>query len=306
MQRHDRLDLLAIALVAVLCALWGLQQVTVKVAISHGLPPLLQAGLRSAGAAVLCAVWIGARGGPRGLRAAFGDRRAMKTSTALALLFGSEFVALYLGVGLTSASRAVLFLYTAPFFTALGAHLLLPQERLRAVQVAGLAVAFAGVLATFADGLTHGGGRLAGDALCMVGAALWAATTLIIKASPSLRGIASAGLLLSQLAGSAPLLLGVSWLLGEMDRPLHAGWLAWTCLFYQTGVVAFASYMAWIWLLKSYPATRLSGFTFLTPIFGILAGGVLLGEPLSLGLLAGLAAIIAGLQLINRPARRMA
>ena len=301
MRRHERLDLLAIAVLALLCAMWGLQQVTVKVAVAQGLPPLVQATLRSAGAAALCTLWIGGRGGRLGLRAALGDGAAARVGLLLAVLFAAEFVAIYLGVKLTSASRAVLFIYTAPFFTALGAHLFLPQERLRAVQAAGLATAFAGVVAAFAEGLLHGNGRIAGDALCAVGGALWASTILIIKASPSLRRATSAGLLLYQLAGSAPLLLAAAWALGETGAPLHASALAWACLFYQTAVVAFASYLAWFWLLLAYPATRLSGFTFMTPLFGILAGGLLLGETLSAGLLVGLVAIIAGLRMINRP-----
>ena len=134
------------------------------------------------------------------------------------------------------------------------------------------------------------------------GGALWASTILIIKASPSLRRTTSAGLLLYQLAVSAPLLLAASWALGELDAPAarercSPGPACST----RRAVVAFASYLAWFWLLLAYPATRLSGFTFLTPLFGILAGGLLLGETLSAGLLVGLVAIIAGLRLINRP-----
>jgi drug/metabolite transporter (DMT)-like permease len=302
MPRRDRLDAVGIATIALLCALWGVQQISVKVAVQQGLPPLLQCALRSAGAAALCALWVAGRGGRAGLRAALGDRGAAAAGLLAAALFGAEFMAIYVGVKLTSASRAVLFLYTAPFFTALGAHLLLPQERLRAVQALGMVVAFAGVAAAFAEGLLHGQGSMTGDALCATGGALWAATILLIKASPSLRRTPPAGLLLYQLAGSAPLLLAASALLGELARPLHASVLAWACLFYQTAIVAFASYLAWFWLLQIYPATRLSGFTFLTPLFGILAGGLLLGETLSAGLLAGLVAIGAGLQLINRPA----
>ncbi|MDA8248011.1 MAG: DMT family transporter [Rhodospirillales bacterium] len=300
MPRRDHLDLLAIAAVALLCALWGVHQVAVKVAVQQGLPPLLQCGLRSAGAAVLCALWIRWRGGAGALRAALGDGAVARVGLLTAVLFGAEFTAIYLGIRLTSASRAVLFLYIAPFFTALGAHLLLPQERLRAVQALGLAIAFAGLVAAFAEGLLHATGSLAGDALCALGGVLWAATILVMKASTELRRIPTSGSLLYQLAGSAPLLLAGAALSGELARPLHPDALAWACLFYQTVVVAFASYLLWFWLLLLYPAARLSGFTFLTPLFGIVAGGVLLGEALSTGLLVGLAAICAGLQLLNR------
>ena len=299
MPRRDRLDALAIGLVVGLCALWGVQQVSVKVATADGLPPLLQCALRSAGAAVLCALWIGRRGG---LRAALGDARAARAGLLTALLFGTEFMAMYVGVQRTSASRAVLFLYISPFVTALGAHFLLPEERLRPAQALGLAIAFAGLVAAFGEGVAGGRGALAGDALCALAGALWAATILVIKASPSLRRATPAGLLLYQLAGSVPLLLAGAALRGEFAAPLHPGALAWASLFYQTAIVAFASYLAWFWMLLEYQAGRLSAFTFLVPLFGVLAGGLLLGETLSFGLLAGLLAICAGLRLINRPA----
>lgn len=300
MQRHDRLDARAMAVVVLLCALWGVQQVTVKVAVHDGFPPLLQATVRSAGAAVLCAGWIAARNGAAGLRDAFGGRAAAGAGLLTAALFGAEFMAIYLGIRLTSASRGVLFLYTAPFFTALGAHLLLPQERLRAVQALGLAIAFTGLVVAFSEGPPAGHGSVAGDLLCMLGGALWAATIVIIKASPALRRATPAGILLYQLAGSVPVLLGGAAVLGELARPPHPDALAWGCVLYQTVVVAFASYLAWFWLLVLYPAGKLSGFTFLTPLFGILAGGLLLGETLSSGLFIGVAAICAGLQLLNR------
>ena len=298
MPRRDRLDPRAIAVLTLLCALWGVQQVTVKLGVQHGLPPLLQAALRSAGAAVLCALWISGRGG---LRAALGGRAAGRDGLLIAVLFAAEFMAIYPGVRLTSASRAVVFLYTAPFFTALGAHLLVPAERLRPAQGVGLAIAFAGVAAAFAEGLRAGHGSVMGDALCALGGALWASTILMIRISPGLRRVTPAGLLLYQLAGSAPLILASSWLFGELAGPVHADALAWACLLYQTAIVAFASYLAWFWLLQSYPAMRLSSFTFLTPLFGIVAGALLLGEAVSPGLVVGLAAICAGLRLINRP-----
>jgi drug/metabolite transporter (DMT)-like permease len=306
MERRDRLDPPAIAAIVSLCALWGVQQIAVKVGVQQGLPPLLQCAARSAGAAVLCGMWIGVRGGIGGLRTALGDLAAARDGLLAAALFGAEFMALYLGIKLTTASRAVLFLYTAPFFTALGAHLLLPRERLRPVQALGLAVAFAGIGAAFAEGLRHAGGSMAGDALCLMGGALWAATTLLIKASPHLWRASTAGLLFYQLAGSAPLLLAAAALHGELSGLSNPGALGWLCLFYQIVIVAFASYLAWFWLLRRYPATQLSGFTFLTPLFGVLAGALLLAEPMPTGLRAGLIGIIVGLRLINRPLPRAA
>jgi drug/metabolite transporter (DMT)-like permease len=82
------------------------------------------------------------------------------------------------------------------------------------------------------------------------------------------------------------------------------GGMAWIALFYQTVIIAFASYLAWFRLLLTYPAARIAGFTFLAPVFGIVAGWALLGETLSWGLVLGVVAIGCGMRMINsRPAR---
>jgi len=303
MQRHDRLDTRAIAIMVFCCVLWGVQQVTLKLAIADGLPPVLQAGLRSAGAAALSAAWLLHRQGPGALRAAVFPRTGLLPRVLLGLVFAAQFVAMFVGVSETAASRAVLLIYTAPFFTALGAHLFLPQDRLGVAQALGLVLAFLGVGAAFADGLFTGPSHLLGDALCVLAALLWAATSVMVKASPALRSTGAAALLLYQLALSAPVLLAVSALLGEWSAPLHPGAIAWAALGYQTIVVAFASYLVWYWLLLSYPASQVAGFTFLTPVFGVLAGALFLGEPLSWGLFVGLASVALGLRLINRPTK---
>jgi drug/metabolite transporter (DMT)-like permease len=281
------------------CALWGVQQAAVKVAVAGGLGPLLQAGLRSAVAAALVLGWIAMRQGTQSVRACFRRDAATVPSVAIALMFAFEFLALYPGVRLTTASRAVLFLYTAPFFTAFGAHLFLPRERLRVTQTLGLLIAFAGVAAAFADGLAGGGGSVAGDVLCLAAGALWGATTVMIKASPALARTSSARILFVQLAGSAPILLAASWLAGENLWP-HAPALAWASLFYQTVIVGFLSYLAWFALIQRYPAGKLAGFTFLAPVFGVAAAALLLGEHAGLPLLAGLASIAVGLRMVNR------
>lgn len=302
MVRRDRLDAAAIAVLTLLCALWGLQQVAIKVAVHGGLPPVLQGTIRSAGGALLGALWLAARRGGAGLIVALRQPGALGPGIAIAVLFGLEFVLIYLGLKFTTASHSVLLLATAPFFTALGVHLLVPQERLGAVQALGLLLAFAGVAAALGDGLVHRSGDPFGDLLCGLGAVLWAATTVVIKSAKALRTVPAIALLLYQLGGSAPVLLAGSLLLGELAAPVHASALAWAALFYQTAIVAFASYLVWFWLVQTYPAARLVGFTFLTPMFGILASGLLLGEPISAGLYVGLVAVALGLRLVNRKA----
>src|SRR5690349_24555946 len=107
-------------------------------------------------------------------------------------------------------------------------------------------------------------------------------------------------MLVYQLGVSALVLPAVSLLLGEPGfvRPSPLVLLS---LAYQIAVVAFASYVAWFWLVSRYPASRLAAFSFLTPLFGVAFGGLLLGEPVGPVLLLAVALIAAGIYLVNRP-----
>jgi drug/metabolite transporter (DMT)-like permease len=301
MRRHDRLDAAAMALMVVLCAAWGLQQVAIKVANS-GVSPLLQGGLRSAGAAALLWVWAAWRG----IRL-FSRDGSLIAGLTVGGLFAAEFCLVYWGLSYTTASRAVLLLYTAPFVVALGAHLLLPGEALGWRQTTGLVCAFAGVAAAFGESFLVAGPTLLGDAMMLGAAVLWGATTVMIKAS-RLATLPAAKTLFYQLAVSAVALPLASWLRGEpgLFAPTP---LVLACLAYQTVGVAFVSYLAWFWLVTRYPASRLSAFSFLTPLFGVLAGGILLGEPVSTTLMVALTLVAAGIWLVNaapRPTRQPA
>jgi drug/metabolite transporter (DMT)-like permease len=289
----------AIALMIVLSALWGLNVVVVKVT-SSGIPPVLQAGLRSALAALLVPLLC------RPLGLGFGKWRGGGTLAVgifAGVLFAVEFVALYIGIGLTTAARAVVFLYGAPFWVTLGTHYLVPGDRLTRAKATGLCVAFGGLLLAFADGLRAPAGPDAqlGDLLCLIGGALWAATTVLVKAS-SLRAAPPALVLQYQLMVSAPLLLLASPLFGEawaiQPSPLVLG-----AFLYQVAGIAGASYLAWFWLVSRHSASRLAAFSVLTPVFGVLAGALLLDEALGVGFLAAVALVALGLWLVNRPAR---
>lgn len=291
--QRTHLDSAAMALMVVLCAAWGLQQVAIKVA-NAGISPVWQAGLRSFGAALLVWAWAAAKG----IRL-FSRDGSLGAGLLAAALFAGEFAFIYWGLGFTTASRGVVFLYTAPFMIALGAHCFLPGERLRPLQWLGLACAFAGVVAAFVESLgMPTRAQLVGDAMLLLAAVLWAATTLVIKGSRLAR-VSPAKTLFYQLAGSALALPLVSLALGEPGVVALTP-LVLASLLYQTVLVAFASYLAWFWLVAHYPAGRLAAFSFLTPLFGVLAGAVLLAERISSTLAAALLLVVAGIWLVNR------
>ena len=216
------------------------------------------------------------------------------------LLFAGEFALIFWALEFTTASRGVIFLYTAPFFVALGAVWLLPHERMRRAQWAGMALAFAGVLALFGESLLLASGRAwIGDLMMLLAASMWAATTLTVKVSPLIR-VPAEKTLLYQLGVSALVLPLLSLAFGEPGVFAPTA-MVWASLAFQTVIVAAASYVAWFWLISQYPATRLSSFSFLTPVMGVLAGGILLGEALTPAVFAALALVGAGIWIANRP-----
>jgi drug/metabolite transporter (DMT)-like permease len=289
------IDLAAVAVILVLSLSWGFNQVAVKLAI-HDIPPLIQSTIRSCGAALIVVAWMRARGIPIDVRDG-----TLAPGIAAGVLFALEFVLIYRGLVWTTATRAVLFIYMAPFFVALGARWFLPAERLGVSQWLGLALSFAGV--AVAIGVPRPAAdrwEMIGDLMMIGAAAAWGATTLVIKAS-ALARTAPERTLLYQLVVSAPLLGLAALAVGERLPAAPSG-LALASLAYQTVWVVGITFGIWFALIVRYSASRISAFTFLTPLFGVAAGHVVLGEPVSPAFAAAVALVAAGLVLVNRRA----
>jgi drug/metabolite transporter (DMT)-like permease len=294
-ERHLHLDTRAVVAVVACSFLWGLNQAAVKAVLGE-VAPLTQAAWRSVGGVLLVMAWAARR------RIPMFDRDGTLAAGVLAgTLFAAEFACIFLGLRYTSASRMIVFIYLAPFVVAAGMPFIARSERLGGWQWAGLVVAFVGVAVAFAEGFTTptlGPQQWLGDALGVVAAVLWAATTLTIRAT-RLASAAPEKTLAYQLGVSGALLIAGSLLHGDVWSTALSP-LAWGSLAFQTVVVVFASYLVWFWLVRHYPATQLSAFTLLTPVFGLLAGVVLLDEPVTLRLLLALAGVVAGIALVNR------
>jgi len=292
--RHSHLDLFGGSILLLLCILWGIQQVIIKLALA-GISPVMQSGLRSVIAVALLYLWMRARRIP-----AIGSDGAWRPGLLAGLLFALEFALVYWGLAFTSASRMIVFVYMSPFVVAAGIHVLVPEERLRGIQLLGMALAFAGVVLVFQE---RGGPSLSerawiGDLMGIGGAVFWGATTLVIRVTRLVR-IEPSRALYFQLLVSALMLPFVSMLIGEPGvfkiTPAVIGYMA-----FQGGIVAFASYLAWFWLLARYPVPQLSSFTFMAPLFGVAGGVFILHEPFSTSLLVGGALVAGGIYLVNR------
>lgn len=284
----------AFGLMVLLCAIWGFQQVAMKYA-SAEISPILQAALRSAGGALLVYGWARWRG-----IALFARDHSLRPGLLAGLLFGFEFVFIFVGVDLTTVSRMVVFLYTAPCFTVLGLHFFVPGERMGWRQAAGVLLAFAGLVTAFID--KAAGGSLLGDFFGVLAALFWAATTVLIRAT-ALAKVTATKVLLYQLVVSAAIMFPLSWLVGERGIGVLSAPTLWA-MAYQILIVAFISYLAWFWLLTRYLAGRLLVFSFLTPLFGVGFGMVLMGDQPSLHFFFAAAMVVGGIVLVNLPARK--
>jgi len=283
----------AIALMLMLCLSWGFNQIAVKLVLPD-VPPMLQALTRSVGAlpVLLIIGWL------RGVK--FFERDGTFWPGACAgVIFGIEFVLIYRGLLLTSASRAVVFLYTAPFFVALGSYVFL-GERLRPSQWGGLALSFAGVaLAIGVPQANVDANVLLGDLLIVAGGSLWAATTLIVKATTLIKAPAEKGLGY-QVALSIPILGFAAWISGESITHVP-GPLSLALLAYQSFWVVGLTFLLWFALVKTYSASKLSAFTFITPLFGVAASYFIMHDTLTVAFGIAALLVIAGLYLVNRP-----
>ena len=294
MDKRTTPDRMAVSLMLVLCAIWGLQQVVLK-ATASDIAPVMQIGLRSLVAAVL----VGLLMLLRGERMRLSDS-IWRPGIVVGVLFGLEFLLVSEGLRHTSASHMVVFLYTAPIFAALGLQWKLPSERLGSLQWIGITMAFCGLALAFfgrskAMSVTSGN-ALWGDFLGLLGGVAWGATTVVVR-STALSKAPATQTLLYQLVGAAVLLLSTAFASGLAH--VHFTPQVWAALAFQSLVVSFASFLVWFWLLRNYLASRLGVYSFLTPLFGIVFGAWLLAEPIEASFLLGALPVLVGIVLVS-------
>lgn len=281
-----------------LCILWGGQQSVIKL-VADDMAPTLQISLRSAIGVVLIAGFMVWR------RVSFALHKGpWRAGLVAGLLFGFEF--LFIGEGLrhTTASHMAVFLYTAPIFTALGLHFLMPEERLSQKQWLGIALCFVGIALAFLGGFAQpsfNSAILWGDFLGLVAGFLWGSTTVVLRVT-GLNRIPAAQTTLYQLIAAFVILLVAAVLSGQMAVNWTPALI--TALAAQGIIISFFTLLVWFWLLTHYLASRLASFTFLTPLFGVAFGVLLLNDPLDLAFVLGAALVIVGVSIVNHPKSR--
>ena len=290
MTEKETLDLKAVALLTVLCMLWGFNGVAIKVS-NAGIAPIFGAGIRSVIAVLGLAVWMKVNR----MRLFPGN---VLDGLIVGILFGTEFALLFSSLLYTTVSSAWILLYSTPFFHTLGAHYFLKGDRLNIHKGIGLIMAFAGIVLLLSKHLSAPSlVQWAGD-MCALGAALlWAVTTIYIKMRLVGR-VSHHHTLFYQTVFSIPILFLLSILFQEVPIQRIDALIISSVLF-QGIIVAFISYLVWFYLVHAYPVSLLSAFTFLTPVFATISGVIFINEALTLTLVFSLIFVSLGIYVVN-------
>lgn len=293
MERKDHIDLFgAVALIAFALHL-AFNQVVVKVT-AGGFNPVFSAGLRSVGAVVVLLIWMKLRGVSLHI-----PRRAWFGGIVSGLLFALEFTCLFTALDVSTVSRVSVIFYTMPVWLAIMAHFLFPGETLNRRKVMGLIMAMSGVAVALLD-RNAVGASWTGDLLALASAFCWAGIVLCVRITP-LSDVPPAQQLLFQVVISAPILLLIAPLFGPLIREIELIHIA--GLVFQIIAIASLGFLAWFWLMSIYPASSVASFSFLSPVFSVILGWLLLSEHVAPSVWGALVLVAGGIYLINRKPR---
>jgi drug/metabolite transporter (DMT)-like permease len=290
-KKKERVDLAGFMILVALTLLWGVNNPVVKIT-NQGLSPVFNSLLRSLIASVFgvfYCLWIKQPLFHRDIRLFHGF--------VVGLLFGLEFICIYIGLTFTDAARLVILVNLSPFVVALGAYAVV-KEKLGVMQVMGLILAFLGAYLVFwGKPRSWTPSMLIGDALAVAAAIFWGATTVYIKKYLAER-VHAIHTFLYQLVFSIPIIFVFAVAL-EPRWIIHITPVIVGGVIYSSVLIAFISYLIWFQLIHTYPISQLAVFTFLSPVFGVIASGLFLGEQLTAGLIAGLLFVCAGIYVTN-------
>lgn len=295
MERKSHMDAFGAAALIAFALHLAFNQVVIKIT-NGGFNPVFAAGLRSAGAVIVLLVWMWMRG--ISLRV---PRKAVPSGVLSGCLFALEFTCLFTALDFTTVSRASVIFYSMPVWLAIASHFLIPSDRLSGIRAVGLVLAMAGVTLALLD-RSDSTASLMGDLLALTSALCWAGIALCVKITP-LSTVPPAQQLMFQVLVSAPLLLVASLAFGDLIRDLHPIHIA--GLLFQIIAVASLGFLTWFWLMSIYPASSVASFSFLSPVFAVILGWLLLNEDVGLRVWAALVLVAVGIYLINRRPKKV-
>jgi drug/metabolite transporter (DMT)-like permease len=218
------------------------------------------------------------------------------------ILHNLMFIPLYYGAAITTSGRASVFLYTQPLFYAALAVWLIPSERLGMRSFMGIAAAFIGMIVMFGEKLETGEAHtLLGDGLVILAALIWGIQSLYLR--QNLKGIDPFRIAAWTQIIAIPFFLFFALLMG-LEFPDFTNQAVIISVGYNGFIGTGLAMVLWVRLLAGYSPTRVSAFMFLTPVFGVFMGSLILTESVTRFMLAGAALVAAGIYLVNTDSQK--
>jgi len=287
---NQDLPFLAAIFTSFLCIVFGANAVAIKISLS-GLGPFTTAGLRFGMATFIIFLWA------KITRRRFNIKKGqVHQLLIISVFFIVQFSLLYLGLNKTNASRGTLLINLQPFFVLFLAHYFIPGDRITKKKILGLFMGFTGMALVFfgKKGVTTD--MQFGDFMILITAFLWACNTAYIKRI--INAFDPFQIVLYPMIFSIPFffLAGFMWdgtMIGHINLKVLVS------LLYQGILTASFGFVAWNTMLQKYGAVSLHSFIFIMPIAGVILGGVVLGEPITLKILLALLLIISGILVVN-------
>lgn len=284
------MDATGAALAIFLCLLFGSNALAIKLSL-FGLSPYACVMLRFLIASLIILAYARVKKIPTGLSATEWGH-----AVAMGVIFGLQMAVFYVGITYTTVSHAGVLMNTQPFFVAVMAHFILPNDRLTLRKVSGIVLAFIGVSTLFSGHAAMDTLNLLGDTLIMGSSFLWAAQTIYIKRFTD--HWHSIPLVLHPMVLSIFIFMAF-YLVFEVHTIQVINTTVLVSLFYQSVIVAGYGYIGWTKLLLKYKATHLSVFVFTMPIVAVALGIIFMGDPFSAKLLISLVLVAAGILIVN-------
>ncbi len=294
MEKKTKIDTFgAIALIS-FSLLLGINHVVIKI-VNLGLNPIFFAGIRSFIAFFFIVLWMKLMKKPIVFH-----RENLVISLLAGLIFALEFLFLFLALDFTSISRNSIIYYSMPLWLTILLYLIKNNEKISIINLAGLILAFLGVIISITNSNTNlifNYAYLIGDLLAFLAALFWALLIIIAKSSNFSKETPEMQLLWMVMV-SGPILTIFSLFVEDPIRDFQVIHI-WGVLF-QSIIVVAGGFLFWLWLLSKYPASGVASFSFLTPIFTIFFGWIILSEIMTTNFLVAAFFVIIGLILINR------
>jgi drug/metabolite transporter (DMT)-like permease len=290
-QHGDRnLSLLAGLFTAFLCTIFGTNSVAIKMTF-EGLGVFTTGGVRFCIAAAVIFIWAKATG--QNLRLQKGQFRLI---LIFALIFVAQLSLLYLGLNKSRASHASLIANLLPFLILILAHFFIPGDRITWRKLIGMLLGFGGVLFILFGGKGVSAEFRTGDLLMLTATFMWACNTIYLKRI--IKNFTPFHITFYSMLVAIPLFFLEAFLwdkqmFGHIDAGVVGG------LLYQSVITAAFAFVAWNHLLQTYGAVALHSFSFIVPIAGVLASGLILGEPITPKIILSLVLIVAGILTVH-------